>query len=127
MQANKIVSRIVLGTIIWGAAEARAADKMSVIDFLLDWKQYIRQRVTVTDCALLRLGETLVYCYHSGTLTGAIIIQGDTLPRDDRKVLLSGCTIIPQPNCVGDVTGTVSSEIFGPTLKNPSIDWKTKP
>ena len=127
MQAIKIVSRIVLATIIWASAEARAADKISVIDFLLDWKQYKNQRVTVTDCALLGLGETLVYCYPHGTLTSAVMIQGDTLPRDDRKVLLSGCTIIPQPNCVGDVTGTVSSEIFGPTLKNPSIDWTTKP
>jgi hypothetical protein len=78
MQANKIVSRIVLATIIWASAEARAADKMSVIDFLLDWKQYKNQRVTVTDCALLTLGETLIYCYPRGTLTSAVMIQGDT-------------------------------------------------
>ena len=51
----KVLSHIVFATII-SVSQVRAEDidKLSVIDFLLDWKQYIGKRVTVTDCALLR-------------------------------------------------------------------------
>jgi hypothetical protein len=59
-------------------------------------------------------------------LTTAFIMQGDNLPRDDRKVLLSGCHSIPA-DCIGDVTGIAGEGLLGPTLENPSINWTTKP
>lgn len=102
--------------------------KMSVVDFLLDAKDYAGKWVTVTDCTFLGLGSALVYCYDKSELTTFFVIAPDTLPREDRKVLLSGCTVFPTPNCVGDITGSVSTSLFGtPTLDHPAIEWTKKP
>jgi hypothetical protein len=54
-------------------------------------------------------------------------MNGENLPRQDRKMLLSGCTLFP-PNCIADVTGTVSDMMLGnPTLVDASLNWTKKP
>jgi hypothetical protein len=125
----KKLSRVLLAATICASgsiqAKAEDADRMNVIDFLLDWKHYTNKRVTVTDCALMMLANSLVYCYAKGKLMTAFAMLGDSLPRDDRKILLSGCNIFPTPNCLADVTGTVADMFPGvpggnqPTLKDP--------
>jgi hypothetical protein len=114
----------------YAATSGEAAEnsvRMSVTDFLLDWKNYKGSRVTVDGCELLMLGNSLIYCYSDSNLTNTFIIDGENLPRQDRKVLLSGCTLFP-PNCVADVTGTSSSIMFGqPTLLDASLKWTREP
>jgi hypothetical protein len=81
-----VLATIIVGTAFCGWREARADDvaRITAIDFLLDWKQYRSKRVTVTDCAFLMVGNSLIYCYANPkqNLTNALLIDGDTLPRD---------------------------------------------
>jgi hypothetical protein len=126
---KKLLLATAMATAVIGAAQADSSNTMSVTDFLLDWKNYKNSQVTVKGCAMLMVGNALIYCYSdsSNNLGNAFAFMGENLPREDRKVLLSGCTLFPA-NCVADVTGTASRMILEqPTLLHPTLKWTKKP
>jgi hypothetical protein len=126
---RKLFLSTALAVVLVAPAIAQTIPTMGVTEFLLDWKQYEGRVIKVTDCAFSMVGTALVYCNDKDRPNAFFAIRsGDTLPRDDRKVLLSGCKVYPTPNCVGDVTGTVFSDVLSePTIKPSGIFWTKKP
>ena len=71
-------------------AEKPSPKGMDVIDFLVDWKSLIGQTVTVTGCSLEGADATYVRC--SAGSQGYVLIDSETLAREDLRRALRECS-----------------------------------
>jgi hypothetical protein len=95
---------------------------MDVIDFLVDWRGFIGQTVTVTGCSLQQAGDKVVVC--SAGSQGMFFIDGNTLSREDLRRALRKCAGFEKGDeCRVDVTGNVVGGAFGAELKNAAMKW----
>jgi hypothetical protein len=109
------------------AGAALAEDKLGqkksidVIDFLVDWKSFKGQRVTVSGCQIRGATNYSVVC--SAGSPGYFFMDSETLDREGLRRALKTCTGWTQDNCRADVTGEVEEGPFGPLLKHAVLTW----
>ena len=71
------------------AAESRAAPKMNVVDYLLDYRQNLGRTVAVKGSLAQRGDLTLLY--PPGRPDAFVLVDTDALSRDERKRILLTC------------------------------------
>jgi len=110
------------------SAENKPIDKsLDSIDFLVDGRDLIGKRVTVTDCKFRSASSTFVVC-GAPNGTGSIYIDSDSLERESLRRALRTCAGYEEsPQCRGSVTGIVSLQSGGPYLRDATIEWAQSP
>ncbi len=106
---------------------------ISSLDYLVDGKNYIDKPTTINRCNVHNAASSFLSCYvypNIDTLTnvGNIIIDGDTLRRDDLRKALNMCFgsgVIDK--CWVNISGTPFKGTLGgpnsPEIRNAQLQW----
>jgi hypothetical protein len=103
------------------------ATRFETIDFLVDAKDLMGKRVTVTDCSFTNANSTSVTCADPN-YTAFFEIESDTLAGESLRRALTTCADFKFKDiqCHGSVTGIVSPGSTTdprPRLKDGTIEW----
>jgi hypothetical protein len=103
-------------------ANALETKAMDMVDFVVDAKSLIGQRVTITSCGLENASSMVVMC---AAKAGVANIDPDTFAREDLRRSLRQCSgYAAPPECKVAVTGTIATTLAGGViLRNAEIDW----
>jgi hypothetical protein len=117
---------IVLGVLWYGISSASAQSfTMDVIDFLVDQRGLIGQKITITDCRFTAASETQLLC--SAGMQGNVSIDARSLPREDHRRAMRECGSFSVPDsCAGSVTGSVTRGSLGVRITDAAIGWRPR-
>ncbi len=129
MRPAALLAVTLLGSTLSFACEAA----VSSIDYLVDGSKYLQQWTTVNRCNLhnARAGFLSCYVYSKNDPAmgvGTIIVDGDTVARDDLRRALNDCAGSDiAPRCWVNISGTPSIGTLGdknsPEIDNAQLEW----
>jgi hypothetical protein len=116
------------------ASATCAQPKVDIIDYIVDWKQYVDQTITVTNCGIKSASQLLVACSASDA-RGSIVLNSDTMAREDFRRALRDCSGMAfevGDECQAAVTGVIHTPqpVYMPNYKvmdDAHVNWKWPP
>jgi hypothetical protein len=101
---------------------------IELIDFLVDGRDYVGQRVTITGCQFADADTDTVWCKTRG---GHITAHSPTMERESLRYALRNCAALgfeSKQECMGDITGTVTlHNVYGLLITDAAIKWYASP
>lgn len=115
---------LVLGIFCAGISSAAAQTfTMDIIDFLVDQKGLIGQKITITDCKFTAASDNQLLC--SAGMQGNVSIDARSLHREDHRRAMRQCGSFSVPDsCAGSVTGSVTRGPLGVRITDAAIGWR---
>lgn len=126
-----------LSCLISAQALAQAPPSISLIDFLVDGRNYLGKRITITGCQFTFAAADSITCVaykitDQFNSQGEVMVDSQSLERGSLRRALHNCfDFNTRPECAGDITGMVvdiftdlgvnNYPILG--IKNATIKW----